>query len=73
MGITDVFIPEGVRELCDLCFLDCTNLRIVAFAGKASQLARLGEYAFSGTVLNEITIPDSVRDIAFPIVSGCVR
>ena len=78
-----VSVPDSVRELCDHCFSRCSSLRRITF-GPASRLERIGVEAFSwkfqsrcnfwrvrGCPLEEIFIPDSVREIGDRCFSGC--
>ena len=54
-------IPEGVREIADSAFIECTNLTAVKFP---TTLERIGEYAFKlCESLKSIDIPDSVTEI----------
>ena len=78
-GIEEITIPDGVRELCDRCFFKCSNLRRVTF-GTSSCLERIGVEAFSGQIasgkgkacaIEEINIPDSVRELCNRCFYGC--
>ena len=78
-GLEDISIPDGVRELCDRCFFKCSNLRSVTF-GASPSLERIGVEAFSGQIasgkgkacaIEEINIPDSVRELCNRCFYGC--
>ena len=43
--LSSVFISDGVRELCNLCFKRCESLRCVMFSSSSS-LERIGVRAF---------------------------
>ena len=75
--IREVNIPDSVRELCDNCFYGCTSLSRVVF-GCSSSLERIGVSAFSGRSryacsIEEITIPDSVRELCDECFKGCKK
>ena len=61
--LTRISVPDYVEEICDGCFYNCTNLRLVTF-GEPSPLRRIGREAFSECLkLEEIRIPDSVEEL----------
>ena len=78
-GVKEVSVPDSVRELCDGCLRN-SSLRLVTF-GPSSSLERIGVEAFGamrdleGTStpcgLEEITIPDSVRELCDRCFRGC--
>lgn len=54
-------VPEGVIEIADSAFINCTNLTAVKFP---TTLERIGKYAFKLCEnLKSIDIPDSVTEI----------
>ena len=70
-GVEDVSVPDGVRELCDDCFIGCKSLRGVTF-GPSSSLERIGAHCFHGWSLVEFEIPASVRAIGGGAFDECV-
>ena len=74
--LTEISIPDGVRELCARCLSGCCQLRRVTI-GFSSSLERIGFEAFGSSehwldvavVCNivEIRIPDGVRELG----DGC--
>ena len=71
-GLEEVNIPDGVRELCDQCFLGCEGLRRVAFSSSSS-LERIGVSCFASSVLEEVNIPDGVRELCDRCFYRCTR
>ena len=81
--VGEVSVPDGVRELCDGCFKGCWRLRRVTF-GPSSSLERIGVEAFGAVRpegfgqstpcgLEEISIPDGVRELCDGCFKGCSR
>ena len=78
--IEDISIPDSVRELCDRCFAGCSSLRHVRFCSSSS-LERIGVQAFGDVYdhrhdilrcrIEEISIPDSVRELCDECFAGC--
>ncbi len=56
-GLTSIKIPNSVTKISGFSFLTCENLSSVTFS---STLAEIGEYAFNGAGLQELTLPDSL-------------
>lgn len=82
-GITEICIPDSVREIGDRCFAGCNELASVTF-GTSSRLERIGDGAFADLVFEcsheyvdrscrfeEIVIPDSVETIGEKCFFGC--
>ena len=80
-GLEEVSIPDSVRVLGESCFGMCARLHRVTF-GSSSSLEHIGAQAFETSVcgaegtyvscrLVEITIPDSVRELARGCFAGC--
>lgn len=56
--IESVTIPEGVVEIRNRAFMDCTSLREVKLP---SSLRKIGAFAFSGTRMDTIELPYAVQ------------
>ena len=66
---TSIIVPEGVTELKELCFSDCSRIKEIILP---SSLQKIGDYAFSQcSSLTSIIIPDSVITIGYNIFFGC--
>ena len=67
--ITNLVIPNGVTEIKQYAFYNCTSLTSVTIG---SGVTSIGSYAFSGcTGLTSVTIPNSVTSIGNYAFSGC--
>ena len=64
--LRNVLIPNNVHELCDRCFYKCESLRRVNF-GSSSLLERIGDSCFKGSGVEEVSIPDRLRELC----KGC--
>lgn len=60
MKLVSVIIPDSVKVLDMLCFMQCSNLKSVTLG---RQVAVVADGAFSETAIEQITLPDSVKDI----------
>ena len=78
-GLVEISIPDSVRELCDGCFKGCSSLRRGTF-GPSSSLEWIGVEAFGAVQigaqstpcgLEEISIPNSVRELCEGCFKGC--
>ena len=68
-GVTCVTIPNGVKNIMDWVFMDCSNLTSVTIPNSVTSI---GKYAFFGcNSLISITIPDSVTSIGYEAFMGC--
>ena len=66
---TSIIVPEGVTELKELCFSDCSRIKEIILP---SSLQKIGDYAFNQcSSLTSIIIPDSVITIGYNIFFGC--
>ena len=64
----EIHIPDGVEELCDLCFCRCKSLSRVTF-GESSSLKLIGKEAFIGCGVVEIHVPDGIERLLMdPII-----
>ena len=67
----EVNIPEGVTEIGERAFKDCTNLVSVKIP---DGVTKFGNYAFQGcTSLESVTIPDSVTSLGDYAFDGCTK
>ena len=64
-NLVSVTIPDGVKAVCDGAFLECKNLEAVNIG---SGVTAIGKFAFHGTALKTVTIPENciLGDNAFP-------
>ena len=68
-GIQSVVIPEGVTEIGDNAFEDCSSLTSVTIP---EGVTRIGDWAFKGcSSLTSVTIPESVTRIGDKAFYGC--
>ena len=64
-----IIIPEGVTEIEDYAFSDCTSLKSIVIPESVTQI---GDDVFSGcTSLKSINIPEGVTQIGECAFSGC--
>lgn len=63
-GLTQVTFPESLELIEAACFGGCSNLASVTFSD-AGNLNEIQMAAFSGTAMEEVTIPSSVTDIGY--------
>lgn len=66
-NVTSVKIPEGVTEIDNEEFMNCSSLKEVSLPEK---LKTIGNSAFKNTSLKEVTIPDSVEKIGVDSFKG---
>ena len=70
-GYTEYTIPDGVTNIGDGAFMNCTNLVKVTIP---DSVTNIGSNAFYNcTSLESITIPDSVTSIGGNAFSGCTN
>lgn len=67
-GLLSVTIPNSVTNLGDEVFLNCDVLASVSLA---NGLRSIGRHPFSGTALETVSLPDTVRTIDGNILAGC--
>ncbi|MBP3375184.1 MAG: leucine-rich repeat domain-containing protein [Clostridia bacterium] len=68
-AITELVIPEGITEIGDYAFQNCSFVKSVVIP---STVRRIGNYAFSGCKsLESVTIPSNVTYIGECAFSGC--
>jgi hypothetical protein len=66
-NLRSVTIPEGVTDIGDSTFFNCTALTDIALP---STIRRIRSRAFSSSSLTNITIPDSVKNIDFGVYNN---
>jgi hypothetical protein len=65
-------LPPGIAVLHFGCLRDCAALEEVTFA-ESSGLREIGMFAFSGTAIRRMDVPDSVVKIGESAFFGCER
>jgi hypothetical protein len=68
--ITSIIIPEGVLEIKNYTFRDCTKLNSVTLP---TTLIRIGASAFVGCSFTHIELPDGLKEIAPRAFGGCYK
>lgn len=68
--IKKVIIKDGVTSLPEEAFTKCRNLKEVSIA---DSVKKIGAYAFMGTDLHKITIPNSVKKLGNSVLSSCKK
>ena len=67
--LTNVIIPDGVKEISQKAFIDCTSLTSVTIS---DGLEKIGANSFNGcTALTTVNIPDSVKKINMGAFYDC--
>lgn len=67
--VTDLVIPDGVTNIGDYAFYDCTSLTSVTIP---DNVTNIGQYAFfSCSGLTSVTIPNSVTSIGINAFNSC--
>jgi len=66
--LSNVNVPNSVKEICDSAFLRCTNLRRVNLP---PGLTEIPDKTFSFTGLDSVFIPNSVKRIGKSAFDGC--
>ena len=66
--VSEVVIPEGVSEIADYCFQNCTALKSIKLP---STLKKIGNNAFYNSGISSIEIPDSVTEIGVAAFGNC--
>jgi len=64
----NVVLPEGVTSIADEAFRDSRRLREITLP---EALTNIGAYAFAGSGLMSITIPDGVTEMGDRVVQSC--
>lgn len=63
-------VPGSVREIGTEAFCNCKNLGRVVFA-EDNVLERIGERCFSGSGIEELTLPNALKKIGNDSFRGC--
>ena len=80
--LSDVVFPNGLKKIGDQSFINNTNLKKVSYIvdstgveedGFPNGIERIGKYAFSGSGLTGLIIPDSVEYIGQGAFECCRR
>lgn len=66
--VTEVIIPETVKDISDRTFYNCYNLEKVNIP---TSLQNIGTYAFYNSYIKNIVIPDNVSTIGQYAFNGC--
>ena len=66
--ITSISIPEGISNVFDAMFRNCTSLESVVLP---STLEYIGEAAFEGCPIKSISLPESLKTINFDAFKNC--
>ena len=70
-GLSTVTVPASVKEIAPGAFRAGVNTLAKIIFEEGSQLERIGDMAFMGTVITEITIPATVTEIGKEAFSYC--
>ena len=62
-----IAIPDNITELSDNIFSGCTKLTEITFG----KIARVGHYAFSGTAISHLELPETLKNIGAKCFEGC--
>ena len=68
-GITEVILPDGITEIADGVFKDCTELTEITLP---PSVVKIGAQAFEGCGITSFEIPDSVTEISTAAFNGCL-
>ncbi len=60
LNITEISLPEGLTEIGNYAFYDCSPLEDLVFP---ASLTRIGEYAFYSTSVSTVSISKDITDI----------
>lgn len=72
--LTKIVLPNTLISIGQYAFKGCSSLKIVEFAkeeGKDFHLTSIGNYAFAGTPITSIVLPDSVTTLGTNVFDGC--
>jgi hypothetical protein len=61
-ALSEITIPPNVKSISDNVFSSCSRLQKITFSPKSS-LTNVGEYAFTGTALQHLHLPLTVKEV----------
>lgn len=68
--LKQVIYPQTLREICDEAFFGCAELVTAALPGKLEQV---GRYAFAGTALRQVVLPQNLLWLGEGAYQGCEK
>ncbi len=69
-AISELILPETVREISDAAFCGCTGVGMLALP---DGLQAVGAFAFSGTVITDVVIPVNVAALGEGAFAECLK
>lgn len=66
-SLESIEIPDNVTGLSNSIFSGCTNLTEITFG----KITSIGDYAFSGTAISHLELPETLKSIGGYCFSGC--
>ncbi len=69
-GITSVDLPDGLEEIGDGAFKDCSKLCNVNIPESCT---KFGASAFRGTALTSVELPEGTQTVPYAMFQGCSR
>ncbi|MGZ0656783.1 leucine-rich repeat domain-containing protein [Coraliomargarita sp. W4R72] len=66
--ISEVLLPDSIREIQAQAFADCRNLRSINLS---SQLVTIGVSAFEGAGIHSISLPDTLKVLGDSAFASC--
>lgn len=70
LNLQSVRLSSSIKSIPSRFFADCPELRKVEIS---EQVQSIGQYAFSGTSISKIKLPDSLRFISHGLLYDCVK
>lgn len=69
-SLTSISFPENLEIIDNCAFKHCTALKFVSFT-KCKKLRSIESYAFSDTIISEITLPSCLTKLGIYVFSDC--